>query len=83
MREGGDPTFPSKHAIFISLGIQDYVWLAVYVTYQIVFLVLPIKVLNSNNLPPASAVIIVCEQVRSRSRSQIRSLKVKATVKVI
>ncbi|ELU00615.1 hypothetical protein CAPTEDRAFT_225564 [Capitella teleta] len=42
----------------------DYVWLAGYVVYQILFLVLPIQTLNAADLPPGSSVIIVCEQVR-------------------
>ncbi len=42
----------------------DLLWLGLYYMYQLAFLILPVQVLNSNSLPPASCVIVMCEQVR-------------------
>ena len=45
-------------------NIVDFIWLGAYICYQIVFLVYPLRVLFKNQLPVASAVVVVCEQVR-------------------
>ena len=41
----------------------DFGALAVYVGYMVIFLVWPVRNILVNSLPPASAVVIVCEQV--------------------
>ncbi|PVD30707.1 hypothetical protein C0Q70_09982 [Pomacea canaliculata] len=45
-------------------GVYDIVWLFVAIAYQIAFLTIPILHLVENNMPPASSVIVTCEQVR-------------------
>jgi sterol O-acyltransferase len=42
----------------------DYVWLGAYIVYQVLFLVLPVRTLHGHQLPPASTVVVVTEQVR-------------------
>ncbi|XP_064613550.1 sterol O-acyltransferase 1-like isoform X2 [Liolophura sinensis] len=44
--------------------VQDYIWLSAFVIYQVAFLVLPVTFVFENHLPPASAVIVVTEQLR-------------------
>ncbi|XP_029636046.1 sterol O-acyltransferase 1 isoform X1 [Octopus sinensis] len=44
--------------------VWDWIWLGLFVAYQLLFFVLPVNYLYENNLPPASAVIIVTEQLR-------------------
>jgi sterol O-acyltransferase len=41
----------------------DYVWLGAYIIYQVLFLVLPVRTLHAHELPPASTVVVVTEQV--------------------
>ena len=43
----------------------DWTMLGLYISYQVAFLLLPIEQINTNELPPASSVIIACEQVRA------------------
>lgn len=45
------------------VGVYDIVWLFVAIAYQIAFLTIPILHLVENNMPPASSVIVTCEQV--------------------
>ncbi|XP_041365687.1 sterol O-acyltransferase 1-like [Gigantopelta aegis] len=42
----------------------DYVFLGLFIFFEILFLVLPVKYVYENQLPPASSVIITCEQLR-------------------
>jgi sterol O-acyltransferase len=42
----------------------DYVWLAMYVIYQVLFVVLPIRTIKHHQLPTASTVVVVTEQIR-------------------
>lgn len=42
----------------------DYSWLLLYIIYQLIFLVLPVKTIHTHNIPAASSVVIVTEQVR-------------------
>lgn len=37
--------------------------LALYIGYQVIFLVWPVREVLHNSLPPSSAVVVVCEQV--------------------
>jgi sterol O-acyltransferase len=46
------------------LGQYDYVALALYIVYLLAFLVLPVRSLLHHSLPPASSVVITCEQIR-------------------
>ncbi|XP_055352649.1 sterol O-acyltransferase 1-like isoform X2 [Paramacrobiotus metropolitanus] len=50
-------------------NIVDYVFLACYVCYQLVFAAIPLYVVNHWELPPASASIVVAEQVRFMMKS--------------
>ncbi|CAE1295207.1 SOAT [Acanthosepion pharaonis] len=49
---------------YTSSRLMDFVWLGIFISYQIAFLVLPVTYLSEHNLPPASSVIIVTEQLR-------------------
>lgn len=42
----------------------DYVWLLLYIIYQLIFLVVPVKTVHTHSIPAASSVVIVTEQVR-------------------
>ncbi|XP_071108604.1 sterol O-acyltransferase 1-like isoform X1 [Haliotis cracherodii] len=44
--------------------LMDYIWLVLYILYECLFLMLPIKYVAENELPPASTLIIACEQLR-------------------
>ncbi|KAL4222557.1 Sterol O-acyltransferase 1 [Mactra antiquata] len=50
-------------------GVFDYLGLAVYLTYQSAFFILPATYVFEHELPPASAVIITCEQLRFMMKS--------------
>jgi len=47
----------------------DYVWLCAYIVYQILFLVLPVRTISLHQLPIASTVVVVTEQVRYLMKS--------------
>jgi len=51
------------YAPFIHLAWMDNIWLGLYMMYQTTFLMLPARMLYTNDLPPASSVLIACEQV--------------------
>ncbi|XP_076461098.1 sterol O-acyltransferase 1-like isoform X2 [Babylonia areolata] len=44
--------------------VYDLVWLGLVLLYQGAFLILPVRYLVENDMPPASSVIITCEQLR-------------------
>jgi sterol O-acyltransferase len=46
------------------LALYDIVWLIVFIVYLIGFLVLPALITLANNLPPASAMTLIMEQIR-------------------
>ncbi|XP_012254315.2 sterol O-acyltransferase 1 [Athalia rosae] len=48
----------------MKLKIWDYGWLISLIAYQISFIVFPVKALLEEDLPPASSLIILMEQVR-------------------
>ncbi|XP_064647331.1 sterol O-acyltransferase 1-like isoform X2 [Lineus longissimus] len=45
-------------------GVADYIWLTIYLIYQVLFITLPIYWTAQNELPIASKVIVASEQVR-------------------
>ncbi|XP_072179206.1 sterol O-acyltransferase 1-like [Diadema setosum] len=47
-----------------NIYIPEVAWLVLYVTYQVLFLYLPMKAILVNSLPLASSVIITAEQIR-------------------
>ena len=47
------------------LPIPDLVWLTFYIIYMTVFTILPVKEVCQQDLPPASSIIILAEQVRA------------------
>jgi hypothetical protein len=49
---------------FMFVDWYDFVWLAVYICFQIGLLVLPIRAINKHQLPTASTVVVVAEQVK-------------------
>ena len=56
--------FSPLNIFFLISDWQDYIWLALFIVYQVAFLVLPVRVVYRHQLPPISTVIIVCEQIR-------------------
>ncbi|XP_060561180.1 sterol O-acyltransferase 1-like [Ruditapes philippinarum] len=50
-------------------GLFDYVGLALYVIYQSFFMVIPVVYIFENQIPPGSACIITCEQLRFMMKS--------------
>ncbi|KAK7110166.1 sterol O-acyltransferase 1-like isoform X2 [Littorina saxatilis] len=44
--------------------MYDLMWLGLVILYQTAFVVLPVLYVVENNLPPASSVVISCEQLR-------------------
>ena len=58
---------------YVWLGVDwvDYVWLGAYIIYQVLFLVLPVRTLHAHELPPASTVVVVTEQVSNLDSSHI------------
>ncbi|XP_063964451.1 sterol O-acyltransferase 1-like [Lytechinus pictus] len=48
----------------LSLYIPDGVWLVVYITYQVIFLYVPMQAVLVHSLPFASSIIITTEQLR-------------------
>ncbi|XP_060552731.1 sterol O-acyltransferase 1-like [Ruditapes philippinarum] len=50
-------------------GLFDYVGLALYVIYQSFFMVIPVVYIFENEIPPGSACIITCEQLRFMMKS--------------
>lgn len=59
------PLFMAWHSNRHSwLPIPDAIWLLLYITYQAVFAVFPLQEVYQHNLPPASTIIILAEQVR-------------------
>ena len=63
--------FRTRHCITTGVFTDFFDWLmlGVYVCYQLVFLYWPVSQINSNDLPPASAVIVACEQVSAVSKT--------------
>ena len=58
------PLFMAWHSNRHSwLPIPDVVWLLLYITYLAVFVVFPVQEVSQHNLPPASTIIILAEQV--------------------
>ena len=49
--------------LYVSTDLYDLLWLGLTIIYQTSFVVLPVMYLVENDLPPASSVIITCEQV--------------------
>ncbi|KAK7447324.1 hypothetical protein BaRGS_00040209 [Batillaria attramentaria] len=47
-----------------SPDLYDGLWLLLFILYQTAFLALPVKYVVDNDLPPASCVVITCEQLR-------------------
>jgi hypothetical protein len=43
--------------------LYDFIWLIVYTCYIIGFIIIPAYITLSNNLPPASAMTVIMEQV--------------------
>lgn len=59
------PLFMAWHSNRHSwLPIPDVVWLLLYITYLAVFVVFPVQEVSQHNLPPASTIIILAEQIR-------------------
>ncbi|XP_070566713.1 sterol O-acyltransferase 1-like isoform X3 [Ptychodera flava] len=56
-------TFWAQHRHFQS-RLPDAFWLLLYTAYQVAFIVLPVKALLMYELPPASTICVVTEQVR-------------------
>ena len=56
----------------------DYVMLAVYIVYQVCFFVFPLRTIIHHQLPTASAVVVVSEQV-----TQSWSISLVSTVKLL
>ncbi|XP_071956472.1 sterol O-acyltransferase 1-like isoform X2 [Antedon mediterranea] len=52
-----------------TVRLPDIFWLCVYISLQIFFLVFPVGFVIHNELPPASAFIIMCEQARLMMKS--------------
>lgn len=50
---------PSKNS-----GLWDYAWLVAYILYLCMLFYLPVVKVIENNLPPASSVVVLMEQVR-------------------
>lgn len=46
------------------LPLPDLVWLTFYIIYMTVFTILPVKEVCQQDLPPASSIIILAEQIR-------------------
>jgi hypothetical protein len=46
------------------LEIYDITWLIIYITYIILFLVLPCRAIVQHQLPVASSLVVLLEQVR-------------------
>ena len=45
------------------LRVPDIVWLFLYITFLVIFVVFPVQEVCQQNLPPASSIIILSEQV--------------------
>lgn len=60
------PIFSAWHANRHSwLPFPDLCWLLLYITYLTVFAIFPVQEVIQHNLPPASSIIILAEQVWS------------------
>lgn len=60
------PIFSAWHANRHSwLPLPDLFWLLLYIIYLTVFAIFPVQEVIQHNLPPASSIIILAEQVRS------------------
>ena len=57
----------SVFSLLVSTDLHDLLWLGLTILYQLSFIVLPVMYLVENDLPPASSVIITCEQVGKQS----------------
>ena len=58
------PIFSAWHANRHSwLPLPDLFWLLLYITYLTVFAIFPVQEVIQHNLPPASSIIILAEQV--------------------
>ena len=53
--------------MLVPTDLHDLLWLGLTILYQLSFIVLPVMYLVENDLPPASSVIITCEQVGKQS----------------
>ena len=45
------------------MPLPDVAWFMLYITYLIVFAIFPVQEVCQHNLPPASSIIILAEQV--------------------
>ena len=45
--------------------MYDFIWLIVYICYLVGFIIIPAFITMSNQLPPASAMTVIMEQVMS------------------
>ena len=60
------PIFSAWHTNRHSwLPLPDLFWLLLYITYLTVFAIFPVQEVIQHNLPPASSIIILAEQVWS------------------
>lgn len=53
-----------SHQYFLSRKAWDYGWLGIFITYQAIFAVWPVIQLLKYDLPPASSMALLMEQVR-------------------
>ncbi|CAH3170013.1 unnamed protein product [Porites lobata] len=59
------PIFMAWHSNRHSwMPLPDVAWFILYITYLIVFAIFPVQEVCQHNLPPASSIIILAEQVR-------------------
>ncbi|XP_073236654.1 sterol O-acyltransferase 1-like [Porites lutea] len=59
------PIFMAWHSNRHSwMPLPDMAWFMLYITYLIVFAIFPVQEVCQHNLPPASSIIILAEQVR-------------------
>ncbi|KAL8615571.1 hypothetical protein ACOMHN_016148 [Nucella lapillus] len=57
------PGKPGQWRIY-NTDAYDLLWLGLVVLYQATFLIVPVTYLVENDMPPASSVIVTCEQLR-------------------
>ncbi|XP_078376995.1 sterol O-acyltransferase 1-like isoform X2 [Oculina patagonica] len=59
------PIFTAWHTNRHSwLPLPDVVWLLLYIIYMVIFAIFPVQEVCQHNLPPASSIIILAEQIR-------------------
>ena len=54
----------ARHRYHLQRKVPDVVWLLFYICSQVLFLLYPIHVVVINNLPPASSIVVITEQIR-------------------